>query len=121
VLMPTAEAYFPVVLRASDGTSANGWVGWSNYNIAGGGDFGITSTDGATCEGWLTTLGFDHHNPSYWNVNCDCARHYLYSLSADVADGDASYHANMGLGGWSATSACTAAEGTGDALYLAVR
>lgn len=120
--MPAAERYFDAMLRASDGTSVNGWVGWTNHHIAAGGDFGITASDGQTCTGgYYTTQGFDHHNEAYWLLNCDCDRHYLYSFSSAVEDGDASYKASEGLGSWAATNACSGGEPDGDPLYIAIR
>ena len=120
ILTPISEAYAPVMVRSSDGASANGWMGWTNYNNDGGGDFGITQADGESCAGTVTSQGFDHHSASYWNLNCGCARHYLYSLSAEVADGDAGYGVTAALGDWNAEGGCAPAEG-GMALYLAVR
>ena len=120
--MPAAERYFDAMLRASDGTSVNGWIGWSNHHIAAGGDFGVTASDGQTCAGgYYTTQGFDHHNDAYWLLNCDCDRHYLYSFSSAVEDGDASYKVSEGLGSWSATRDCSGGESDGDPLYVAVR
>ena len=120
--MPATERYFETMLRASDGTSANGWIGWSNHHIAAGGDFGITASDGETCAGsYYTTQGFDHHNEAFWLLNCDCDRHYLYSFSSAVEDGDASYKVSEGLGSWNATTACSGGESDGDPLYIAIR
>lgn len=118
---PMTEEHYSVTLAANDGTAAAGWMGWANFNITAGGDFHVTMTDGDTGCG-VTTQGVDHHSASYWNLNCGCSRSYLYSYSAEVADGDASYDVNTPLGAtWTATQQCNAAEAGGMVFYMAVR
>jgi hypothetical protein len=91
------------------------------YDISGGGDFGVSnSPDGATCGG-ATAMGFDHHSTAYRMLNCDCVKHYLYSYSAVVFDGDAGYDANIGLGSWPAKQLCQSAEDGTLGLYAAMR
>ncbi|MCA9657276.1 MAG: hypothetical protein KC486_02950 [Myxococcales bacterium] len=114
------HAHFATNFTAADGTTAPGFVGFANYNIAGGGDFNLSMADGATCNG-STTMGVDHHSGNYYHLNCGCQRHYLYSYSNNVKDGDGNYNVNTALGSWTATNSCTSGEGTGLALYLAVR
>lgn len=110
-----------VKIVASDGTATDAFMGYSNHDIAGGGDFGISmSPDGATCNG-NTTDGFDHHSTNYFNLNCGCQRQYLYSFSNAVQDGDAGYDVNTGLGSWTATAGCGAGEGGALAFYSAMR
>ena len=108
-------------ITANDGTTADAFLGYSNFNIGGGGDFGISiSPDGATCGG-STVNGFDHHSTSYWNLNCSCVRQYLYSYSSAQADGDAGYDVNTALGSWTATNGCDGNEGGGLRFYAAMR
>ena len=65
-----------VTLTANNGVTASGFQGWSNFNIAGGGDFNLSMTNGSTCTG-TTTNGLDHHSGTYYHLNCGCQRHYL--------------------------------------------
>src|SRR5690606_16756192 len=115
-----SSASVAVKLNGMNGAIADGFMGWSNFNIAGGGDFGISMVDGTTCGG-ATTNGFDNHNAGYQMLNCGCQRHYLYSYSAGNADSDGAYQASTTLGGWNATAGCTSTEGGGIAFYAAMR
>lgn len=86
--------------------------------ISGGGDFGLSNTpDGPTCSG-TTVMSFDHHSAAY---RSDCVKHYLYSYSSAVGDGDAGYDANIPLGSWPATQACSHFEGGALSFYAAMR
>ena len=107
------RASVAVNLRANDGATALGFMGYSNYDITGGGDFGISMRPaGGTCGGGLTTVnGFDQHSASYRNLNCSCDRMYLYSYSNVQADSDAGYDINVGLGGWFSSDSCNGNEG----------
>jgi hypothetical protein len=97
-------------------------MGYSNYNTAGGGDFGVSlSPDGATSCATNTVQGFDHHSTAYRMLNCNCDRQYLYSYSNSAADNDAGYDVHNALGAWAATNACQAGEGGGLAFYAAMR
>ena len=118
--MANKHRHWATTLKASNGITKSGFVGFSNYNITGGGDFNLSLTDGNTCGG-KTVMGVDHHQTKYWHLNCGCQRQYLYSYSNQSADSDASYNVNTGLGSWTATAACTSSEGKGLALYLGVR
>ena len=118
--MANKHAHFATTLTANNGTSAAGFVGFSNYNIGGGGDFNLSTADGSTCNG-NTTMGSDHHSGNYWHLNCGCQRHYLYSYSNQSKDADGSYKVNTGLGTWTATAGCSSTEGNGLALILGVR
>jgi hypothetical protein len=116
------HAHYGVTVTASDGKSAAGFIGYSNFNIAGGGDYNVSMTDGSTCSGSrMTTQGVDHHSTSYYHLNCSCERQYFYSYSYNTQDGDASYKVNSGLGVWTATAQCTSSEGAGLAFYAAIR
>ncbi|MCB9706803.1 MAG: hypothetical protein H6711_33470 [Myxococcales bacterium] len=119
--MANKHAHYPVKLTAKDGTTADGFTGWANSNIAGGGDFNVSLVDGMSCNNTNTANGVDHHSTQYYHLNCGCTRHYLYSYSNGAADSDASYKVNTGLGNWTATATCASTEGGGLALYLAVR
>lgn len=115
------DTSFSVKLTAKDGAVADGFIGWSNHQITGGGDFGISmSPDGATCGG-DTVDGFDHHSTLFQQLNCSCQRQYLYSKSDGAPDGDAAYNVNTSLGDWTATAACSGAEGGGFSFYAAMR
>jgi hypothetical protein len=92
---------------ASDGSVR---IGYANYNISGGGDFGVTNG-----------VPFDTHSDSYWYLNNSCEDHYLYGYSNADKDGDAGYDAHAGLGSWSATDSCDSAEGGSLKFLLAVR
>jgi hypothetical protein len=102
----------PVVLRASNGASAPGYLGWSNFNNAAGGDFNISSD--------AIVDGADHHDSSAYHLNTGCAEQYLYSNSLDP-DGDAGYDVNKPLGTWTATLACDDAEGGSLVFRAAMR
>ena len=102
---------YGVTVTASDGSSdPNGWIGWSNYNIGGGGDFGITNS-----------AAMDKHNSNYQMLNDGCNNHYLYSYSNVGDDGDAGYDINTALGDWQTTTGCMGAEGGLLAVYAAMR
>ncbi len=120
LIMANKHGHWATTLTASDGATKPGFVGFSNYNIKGGGDFNLSTADGNTCAG-NTVMGADHHSTSYWHLNCGCQRHYLYSYSVQSTDNDASYKVNTGLGSWTKTAGCSSTEGSGLALYLGVR
>ena len=110
-----------ITLTASNGVTAPAFLGFATFNLASGGDFGLSlSPDGATCNG-TTVQGFDHHATAYRMLNCGCQRHYLYSYSAGAADNDAGYDVNTALGAWTATQSCHAAEGGTLSFYAAMR
>lgn len=119
------DAAFAVKLNAMNGQTVDAFMGWSNFDILGGGDFGISrNPDGVgSCGGAATVNGFDHHSTAYRQLNCNCDRQYLYSYSAGngVNDSDAAYNVNTGLGAWTATQTCNGNEGSGVALYAAMR
>ena len=117
---PDSHMHTAVSITANDNTNANGFIGYSNYNIGGGGDYNVSTVDGNTCGGG-TTQGVDHHSGNYWHLNCNCVRHYLYSYSNQVKDGDGSYKVNTGLGSWGATAGCQSSEGNGLVFYAAMR
>ena len=114
----------PVSLAANNGVQAMGFMGFATFSTQGGGDFGVTQApDAATCGG-MTMTGFDHHGVNFRMLNCGCARHYIYSHSATVNDGDAGYDSFVALGSWGASQAnCAAATAEGGALtfYMAMR
>ena len=102
---------YAVTVTASDGAvESDSRMGWSNFNIAGGGDFGIT-----------TSVGMGQHNANYQMLNGGCRNSYLYSYSNSQKDSDAGYDVNTALGDWGATSSCHGAEGGTLALYAAMR
>jgi hypothetical protein len=87
-------------------------MGWSRFQISGGGDFGITSNN----------VSFDHHSTNYWMLRSSCAGHLLYSynhLDEDVEK--AGYDVNTALGSWTVTSACHIASGGTMKFYAAMR
>lgn len=104
-----SEAHYTVNLRSDDGVTAVGEMGWSNYNISGGGDYHVS------------TGPVDHHSANYWVLNSGCVNQYLYSYSNTNADGDAGYDVNTGLGNWTPTTGCQGAEGGLLAFYAAMR
>jgi cysteine-rich repeat protein len=112
-----------VTLTASNNVSALAYMGFANHSLGGGGDFGLSrNPDGTTCNNMFTTgTGFDHHSAAYWMLNCNCDRHYLYSYSSAVGDGDAGYDVNTALGSWTATNGCQSDEGGGLGFYAAMR
>ena len=121
LVTPNSLAAFAVNLLTSDGVMAAAFMGWSNFNIVGGGDFGVSlAPDAATCSG-VTVSGFDHHSANYWMLNCGCQRQYLYSYSSQFLDGDAGYDVNTPLGAWTATQACQANEGGALQFYAGMR
>ena len=124
LLMAMKFAKKPITLTANNGISAPAFFGWSNFNINGGGDFGITqSPDMVTCNPNMQNTGFDHHDNRYYMVNCQCKYHYLYSYSngPNGLDADAGYDASLGFGSWNLTVNCQSAEGGTLVFYAAMR
>ncbi len=116
---PSSESHVAVTITANDGTTnPDAFLGYANYNIARGGDFYV-SRDGNTCAG-TTTQGVDHHSTAYWNLNCGCAQHYLYSYQRSGGEA-AGYDVNTSLGSWTGTSGCHSADGGTMAFYAAMR
>nr|VFJ77250.1 MAG: Fibrinogen beta and gamma chains, C-terminal globular domain [Candidatus Kentron sp. FW] len=110
LLLSNRHSHYGVTITASNGSTASGYAGWTNYNHSGGGDYGV-----------LKSVGFDHHNTTYYHLNSGCANHYFYSYSLSNQDGDAGYDVNTGLGDWTATSSCHSAEGGNMAFYAGMR
>ena len=108
-----SHAHHSVTLTSSNKATAAGWIGYSNYNNASGGDFNLSTTH--------KTNGVDHHSTSYYHLNANCSYHYLYSYSSTKGDGDAGYDVNTALGSWKATQSCDAAEGGKLVFYSAMR
>lgn len=106
-----AERDTSVIVTARDGTSTAATMGWSTFDISGGGDFGITTRVG----------GFDHHNPAYRKLNASCANQLLYSYSAAQLDGDAQYDVNQTLGDWTLTQLCFYLDTGGTSFYVGMR
>ncbi|MBU1218553.1 hypothetical protein KKF34_04020 [Myxococcota bacterium] len=104
-----SESHYNVNLVDRNGTTATAVMGWSNFNIAGGGDFHIS------------TAAVDHHSTDYWLLNTGCANQYLYSNSSETLDGDACYNINTALDSWNVTAACSITEGSGMFFYAAMR
>jgi cysteine-rich repeat protein len=98
-----------VSLRSSSGATASGYMGYSNYNITGGGDY------------YVAPAPADHHNTLYYHLNNGCASEYLYSYSNVAPDGDAGYDVSAALGDWAITAACDGAEGGALVFYAAMR
>jgi type IV pilus assembly protein PilA len=105
------EANYPVTVTANNGATVAAIMGWSKYNILGGGDFGITTRSG----------GFDHHSGTYRKLNSSCVQHIIYSYSLNNADSDAGYDVNEALGSWGSTSGCDFPEGGLLQFYVGVR
>ena len=85
-------------------------MGWSNYNNASGGDFGIVNTS------------FDHHSTAYRHLNGGCVQSYIYSFSNTDGDSDAGYDSNTALGpSWTVTNSCDGAEGGALKFYTGMR
>jgi hypothetical protein len=119
--VPSNHAHWSVLLTANNGVTAQGFVGYSNFNNTGGGDYNVSMTDGATCCGGYTSNGVDHHSTTYYHLNCCCQRLYLYSYSGAVNDGDAGYDVNTALGSWAKTADCDSGEGGTLMFYAAMR
>jgi hypothetical protein len=117
ILTPNTHVHKTGTLTASDGTNKPVFFGYSNFNNASGGDFGISlGTDGTTCGGAYTTSGFDHHGATYYHLNCGCVRQYLYSYGSGGG-----YDVNTGLGDWTATNACDSNPGGALVFYAAMK
>jgi hypothetical protein len=106
----TSNSY-PAILTASNGVqnTTTGRIGWSNYQITGGGDYGVISGT------------FDLHSTSYRHLNSSCVNHYLYSYSINVQDGDAAYYPAITLGAWTGPNTCVSSEGGSMKVYAAMR
>ena len=121
---PGSHAHFPARIYdpSTNITLVNGSIGWSNFDIAGGGDFNISNTDGATsCGTTVSVNGVDHHSTNYAHLNCDCDRQFLASYTAADLDGDAAYLAHDSTAFWTGNGSCDPGEGGKLAFYLALR
>lgn len=108
------HTHWTVSLTSSNSTTAAGFMGYSNYNNGGGGDFGISlNPDGATCAG-STTNGFDHHSTGYYHLNCGCQRQYFYQYGS-------TYNVNTALGDWSITQVCNSSSTELGSWYATMR
>ena len=116
------HAHYAVTLTANDDTTADGFMGWSNFNHDGGGDFNLSMVDGQA-QSTTTVEGVDHHGSNYYHLNSGCERHYLYSFSVTANDFDAGYDVNTALGSWGTTNttSCDGAEGGALIFYVAMR
>jgi hypothetical protein len=103
--------HYSVTLTSKDGSTASAVMGYSNYRIPRGGDYGIVTR----------SHGFDHHNNDYYHLNGGCDPGYLYSYSASDSDGDAGYDITTDLGGWTQTNGCESNEGGSLVFYAAMR
>jgi hypothetical protein len=110
-LTTATQAYSSGALTCRTGSAATAtcYAAWSNYNISGGGDYGVT------------TNGFDHHHTNYYKLNNNCVGHLFYSFSSTSLDGDQGYEVNSGLTGWSATAACSGTESGHMSFYAGMR
>src|SRR5690606_10522556 len=60
ILEPGSQDYHQeVIITADSGATRTAVMGWTNYNISRGGDYGITTID----------HGFDHHSALYRHLN----------------------------------------------------
>jgi len=112
LLIASKDKSYAAVLTSSNGVVNNttGRIGWSNFQITGGGDYGVV------------TGTFDLHNQAqYRYLNNGCGNHYLYSYSNNVQDGDAAYYASVALGAWTGPNGCTSSEGGSFKIYAAMR
>jgi hypothetical protein len=98
-----------ITCRTGSGATATCYVGWTNYNISGGGDYGVTNN------------GFDHHHANYYKLNNNCTGHLFYSFSAATLDSDQGYEVGVGLTGWTATSGCANSESGHMTFYAGMR
>ncbi len=119
---PGSDRTVAVKLNGTNGATNTGFMGYSNHDNKGGGDFGIVAgADAAGCGG-TTVNGFDHHSTMYWQLNCGCSRHILFSQSSAQLDDDAGYDATTTLGGWTNTEpGCNSGEGGKLQFYAAMR
>ncbi len=115
------ESAGAVKLMANDGTAADGFMGYTNYNDVGGGDFGVSMNPDFVTPGGTTVNGFDRHSTSYYHLNYGCQGQYLYSYSNVDQDSDPGYDVNTGLGSWAATNGCDGNEGGALQFYAAMR
>ena len=65
-------------------------MGYSNYNISGGGDYGITGSG----------VAFSHTSTSYYHLQSGCISMYFYNYGT-------TYNVNAGLGDWPITVNCS--------------
>jgi hypothetical protein len=107
--LSTASTHVDVAvgLTSRSGATASGYMGYSNFNIAGGGDF------------YVGTASADHHSTNYYHLNNGCAGQYLYSYSLSAQDGDAGYDVNTALGDWTVTApVCNPSSPDGGSLVF---
>jgi len=113
---PDSDENVSVRLTEPSGLVRNGWIGYSNFNITGGGDFSVGQ--GRTITDWRGVTNF---STQFRNLNANCAYQYLYSFSNAVHDSDGAYRSRLTFGDWQGVNSCTRSEGGGLALRLGVR
>ena len=100
-----SHPHWVVTVTFSDGAMvSNSRMGYSNYNNAYGGDFGVT----------IPGKNFDHHSANYYHLNGGCVGHYFYNYGA-------TYNVNSSLGEWTITSSCGSNSTSLGAWFAAVR
>lgn len=106
--LDTPDNHVSTACTADDGagSSAACFIGYSNYQVSGGGDIHVTNSNNV-----------DHHSASYWHLNTGCNSHFLYGYGT----GGAGYDVNTGLGSWSPSLTCDASSGGSIALYIGMR
>jgi hypothetical protein len=106
---PNSHTDVGVWLQSSDNAITAGYMGYSNFNITGGGDFYV---------GWALA---DHHQTLYYHLNSGCVAQFLYSYSVTDLDGDPGYDVSRPIGAWTVTNACQGEEGGSLVFYAAMR
>ena len=104
-----SHQHYQVNLASSNGTTAAAWIGYSNYNHTGGGDYNVSHGN------------IDHHTSTYYHLNSGCVNSYLYSYSNAPGDNDAGYDVSRALGDWGTTQGCHSGEGGALVFYAAMR
>ncbi|MCP4675286.1 MAG: hypothetical protein GY854_07230, partial [Deltaproteobacteria bacterium] len=106
---PNQHVDLEITITNRYGNDRSGYMGYSNFNISGGGDF------------YLGYGQADHLNPTCYHLRSDCIAHYLYSHSSIVLDGDAGYDAYNSYGDWANSGTCNSDEGGSLQFYAAMR
>ncbi|MCS7086614.1 MAG: fibrinogen-like YCDxxxxGGGW domain-containing protein, partial [Bacteroidia bacterium] len=89
----TLKIHKNVAIADKSGKKARAWVGYANYGVKNGGDFGIADE----------SYGFDNHGKDFLLLNVNCFKQYFYGFGKG-------YNAGMELGEWKPTAECNAGK-----------
>ncbi len=89
----TLKIHKNVAVTDKSGKKATAWVGYANFGIKNGGDFGVADE----------SYGFDNHGKDFQLLNVNCFKQYFYGFGKG-------YNAGLELGEWKQTAECNAGK-----------